>query len=167
MRLVDQHYENFREAVNLRWRAPIAQELPEPPEHRNVQQRHELCAAQHRMGFLCDVLQLLLLQADAFSGDTALRIRPGVAARSNKLSPSPHSADDIESSTPPSASSGGLAAAFAEGAGSGDGSKSLLAWKPLQGRAQQVVLLCWMHGAIGYGYFVMQVRASTASPPMN
>ena len=102
-------------------------------------------------------------QADAFSGDTALRIRPGVAARSSKLSLSPHPAEDIESSTPPGASSGGLAAAFAESAGSSDGTKSILAWKPLQGRAQQVVLLCWMHGAIGYGYFVMQVRTKTAS----
>ncbi len=101
---------------------------------------------------------MLCLQAEAFSGDTALRIRPGVAARSSKLTVSPHPADDIESSTPPGASSGGVAAAFAEGAGSGDGKKSVLAWKPLQGRAQQVVLLCWMHGAIGYGYFVMQVR---------
>ncbi len=119
-----------------------------------------LCAAAWREATVIDASYPRCLQAEAFSGDTALRIRPGIAARSSKLTVSPDPVDDIESSTPPGASSGGVAAAFVEGAGSGDGKKSSsLAWKPLQGRAQQVVLLCWMHGAIGYGYFVMQVRA--------
>ena len=107
----------------------------------------------------------LRAQAEAFSGEGALRVRPGVAARGSKLSPSPKAGDDVESGTSPGTHSGGMRAAFADGNGSSDRTEGSAAWRPLQGRAQQVVLLCWMHGAIGYGYFVMQVRATSDGKP--
>ena len=98
-------------------------------------------------------------QAEAFSPDTALRVRPGVASRGYKVATSSPPADDLESCTPPGGSSGGGAGAtpFAANGGS-HMAKGTAARRPLQGRAQQAALLCWMHGAIGYGYFVMQAR---------
>ena len=98
-------------------------------------------------------------QVEALAPDTALRVRPGVASRGSRTHEPPAPADDVESCTPPGgARSGDSQSASFGGNGEPDGAKGAAKGRPLQGRAQQAVLLCWMHGAIGYGYFVMQAR---------
>ena len=97
-------------------------------------------------------------QAEAFAPDTALRVRPGVGSRGYRISSPPPPADDLESCTPPGALSGDAWTAALANHDVGDEAQPAAAPRSLQGRAQQTALLCWMHGAIGYGYFVMQAR---------